>query len=421
MLLKKSFFDKIGVFMSDFVTDFTSIVEEYTDSPKIFITASAYSVISCTLGPFYNILNARNKKANLFIVLASPPGLGRRSEVMSFTNIVKETAITKYVELKGGKLDCKHFISAASLESGTPQGLIDDIIAYKESGAFSFLLTSPEFGNAILKTNKINYRLGFESLLCKLWSGESHTDSLSRRGENKIPRYLPRGTYFGIYAGMQKAEHYLDRSMSNSGLLRRLLIASVKGEDLNEWLPPLGGDYSMIYEKLTKLGENIGEKMFSLSGMKNIELDSSAEEYLNRETFFLEKKARNDDENPYYLYKQTHWEHLLKIAANDAISRGQEEITMLNINRAVPFVDEATKNIRGVLENLLVPELQSERQKNLDRFLKLVRKGMKKRQIQQQLSGYGVRGSEFGRLVKILIDEGKIEEQLDSEGKYVLR
>ncbi len=419
MQLKRLFSEDVGVKMSGIVDNFSDILNKYTDAPEIFIKASAYSIVSSTLGPFYNILNARNIKANLYIVLASPPGLGRRSEVMKLTNLVKETAFKKYVELKGGELENENFIGAISLESGSPQGLIDDILAYKEKGVFSYCLTSTEFGNAVLKTINKNFRQGFESLLCKLWGGEPHTDSLSHR-EGNVPRYLPRGTYFGIYAGMQKAEHYLDKSMSNSGLLRRLLIASVKGADLDAWYPPLGSDNRIIDEELITIGEKIGEKMASFDRVRNIKLDDDAMHNINKDNFHAENDARNNDENPYYLQRQSYWEQILKISANDSISNNQEKITIDNVKRAVLFVEMATKNMRSILENLLVTELQLERQRNLDRILKLIRKRKTKREIQQALGPYGVRGNEFQKLINILIEEGKIEPRLSPEGRFVL-
>ena len=109
------------------IDDYSKIVGDYTDAPPVFVKASAYSIVSTTLGGFYKPVSVRNKKPNEYIVLSSPPAMGRRSEIIHFTNFTKEYAFRKYVELKK-RDNIDDIIRAISLESGSPQGLIDDII-----------------------------------------------------------------------------------------------------------------------------------------------------------------------------------------------------------------------------------------------------------------------------------------------------
>jgi len=121
--------------MTDFIQEFRTIVNKYSDIPKIFTEAGGLSIISTCLGRFYYIPNARGIRPNLFIIFSSAPHITRRSYIIRCIQKVKHSAFNKYILLlnKETKLSdssrerYNNEIKAHILESGSPEGLIDDI------------------------------------------------------------------------------------------------------------------------------------------------------------------------------------------------------------------------------------------------------------------------------------------------------
>lgn len=408
----------------DIVKRFKEIVTPHTDIPECFVEASGYSIISCCLGRFYKIPMSGGKRPNLYLVLASAPAIGRRSEMLKLTNMVKRSAFKNYTSLIHSKEDhddaYRNEVIAHMLECGSEEGIIDDINYFREKGVNSFCLSSPEFGKVLtsIKHSK-GYMAGFDDVLVRLWTGESYYQSSSHKtNKGYMPRFLPEGTYFNLFSTTQKLKHYLDEGMSATGLVRRLLFVSVEGKDLTHYKPPLGRDTEKMEKDLTGLGVLIGRIMFSChkeGELTNLPLELDAFNTINENATYWEKKARENDENDYYLYQVTRWEHITKISACDALSTLKNKITLENVNRAIQFVDNATKDIRIILEEVVIPKYEKKAYNDKKRMLKLIQEeGANRTKLQQGMTPYGVKKRRLNQyLVEMKNDEDITEEEFN--------
>lgn len=405
--------------MHDIVRMFKRIVMVSSDIPECFIDASGYSIISSCLGRFYQIPMSGGKRPNLFIVLSSAPAIGRRSEMLKLTNIVKRSAFKTYTTLlnknQEDKEGFKNEIRAHMLECGSEGGLIDDINYFHNQGINSFCLSSPEFGKVLKGIKDIGYMSGFDNALCRLWGGESYYQSFSHRKDGYKPRFLPSGIYFNLFSTTQKLKHYLHENMAVTGLVRRLLFSSIEGEDLKKYKPPLGRDTEQMEMDLAALGVIIGRLMYSChktDKLTILPLNPDAMQIINDGAEKWEKKAREDDENPYFLYQVSRWEHILKVSACDALSTLKIKIEIENVNKAIQFVDNATKDVMEILERLNISKYEKKDYDNKQKILKLIRKGADRTKIQQRMSPYGVKKRLLNKyLIELLRDEDITDEE----------
>jgi hypothetical protein len=365
----------------NYINRFIHIIKKHSDIPESFIVAGAIIIISACFGRFFTIKDSRGKRPNLYIILSGAPALTRRSELVKYVNVVLFKALKRFCELCGK--DKLNEIKAHLLEGGSPEGLVDDIEALKNEGCECFLLNSSEFGRILQGIKKTNYMAGFQQLLIKLWSGESDYQSFSKRSD--VPsRYLSPGTYFGIFGVMQKAKHYLDENMSKTGLIRRLLILVIEGEDLKDWKPPLIREADRCVKELEALGIEIGGKMYEHyqiyeESKQLIQLDYSDEvqKKINKIAEVHEKLARDDDDNPYYLFLVTRWEYYLKVASCYALDNDSLTIEMEHLEKAIKFVDKASKAIRETLQGCLIPIYIRRREDLLKKVGRIVKKKKK--------------------------------------------
>jgi len=406
----------------DLISDFREIIYSYSDIPLPFVEAGGFSIISTCFGRFYYIPKARGIRPNLFLVLSSAPHIGRRSYIISCVKTVRRSAFKKYLTLlNNNKYDDsvtnRYYseIKAHILESGSPEGLIDDIEYLKKLEVNSFCLTSPEFGKILTGIIEAKgYQAGFDDLLCRLWSGESAYQSFSHRGGGES-RYLSPGTYFNLIGSTQKIHNYIHEKMAETGVLRRFLIASVEGTDMDKWESPLE-DHEAMVKELIKLGGKIGNRMFQLHAKAKqtekfipLPYDNKVAEEVERYSKVLEMSARADDENPYLLYKVNRWEHALKVAGNIALSKLEEQIKFPYFEQAQIYVDKNSVKIKTILEQLKVPDKQKGQEKNLNAILRYFKLGLSRSDVQKRMSAYGVHAKEYGELIAILLTDGKIK------------
>lgn len=396
--------------MSNLIDRYSQIMRKYTDISDCFVNAGGYSLVATLMGRYYKIPFGRAKRPNEFIILASAPYITRRSELLKTVGIVKNAALQKYA---GDDKDKYHNeLRSLMLESGSPQGLIDAINLHKSKGAKSFCLTSPEFGKILDEMKSQQYMTGFGSLLVKLWGGESDYQTYSERGGSK-PRFLEEGTYFNVLASTQKIHHYLDSKTSQTGLARRLLIASLEGTDLTDYKDPLGYDDDAMKSDLMKLGSEFGTVMMGCEslastfpdGLIPLPCSNDALTLINSQAKDVEISARDNDENPYYLYQAAKWEHILKISANDTIARlTQKTIEIDNVKKANDFVDYATKDVKRILETMILPEEDKKIMTRLNAMLRYIKKGYSRSDTQKYMrGGYGVLLGQFEIYITMLL------------------
>lgn len=402
----------------DLFEEFKNIILPYTDIPLVFIEAGAYSISSCCLGRYYIIPKSRNKRPNTYIIFASAPGVGRRGDLLHYIKKVMHSAFMKLGDKTNDFELYKDEIKAHLLEGGSPQGLADEIIRLRIKGLNSFCLSSTEFGRILSAIKgQVGYMGGFDNLLVKLWSGEPMYESFSSRGDNK-PRYLESGTYFNICSTTQKIKYYLDNKMAQTGFTRRLLIAGINASDIKDYKPPLGFDTESMEKQLEELGYKIGDRMHMLqnkqqtikkeSRLIDLPIEQEAINEINRYAEPWAEKVKEDDENPYYLYQQTRWEYVLKISANRTLMEFRPEVTINDVKRAIPFVDNATKDIRQILEKTSIPPKMIDKENHMDKICNYFKKGLTIKQVQQYMCGYGVHKDLYKYYLKTLSGDGRI-------------
>jgi hypothetical protein len=336
---------------------------EYTDAPENFIRASAYYVVSATLGEFYvnRLVPFGAQRPNLWMILSSIPGRMRRSTV-------QRLAYISYKKIIGAD-----FFPDMIIEEGTPEGIMDAIGQEPKS---SYTIQSTEFGSVMERMSKGNYQYGVSALLSKLYYGESGRQSLSRRGGKKKDRLLPPGLYVTLFAGLQEAYHYFTIEMLNQGLLRRLLV--IYEEKANRWRPPIDQLRQSFYlDNLTNPLKKERQKLVRKLGTNqkiSVILLPDAEDKINSYSKKLDRVLDTEQDNV-ALYKQTLWEHLLKLSTVSAIPRGGKviggrpvlNVTMDDVNKASDFLKGIESGMQIIIENLGEMEEPLRTQKTAER------------------------------------------------------
>lgn len=425
----------------NYLERFTAIAKKIVDSPDEFIIGAGLSLISTTLGSFYHIMGGRDMYPQMFIILCSSPGVGRRGAIDKLFKKPLYAALSEYCKLSYEDSDelKEHYITemkATGLGGGSPQGLIDKIEDLKDNGARGFLLDDAEFGTILdgIK-NKHGYMTGFNHLFCTLWSAEGTSESFSKKSTTG-DRLLRPGTYFGILGYMQKAKHYLDKSMSDVGLLRRLLIIDVKGEDMDRHLPAIlddsGNAYDEAVTELEALGTEIGARMHELKlqcnedktqhhsyhsdiletypGYVHLGLSDEVRERINQ----VEKtdcvNARNNDEDPFLLYKQSRWEYMIKVASCIAISNKSVLITTDNLEESETLITKLTEAIEPALYSILVTDPRKEHLKDMEVIFRYVKNhpGCKTGDISRGLNWMGLTSLQRIGLLNDLASQDRI-------------
>ena len=333
---------------------------EYTDAPKNFIQASAYYIVSATLGEFYvnKLVPFGSQRPNLWIVLSSIPGRMRRSTV-------QRLAYISYRRIIG-----TDYFHDMIIEEGTPEGIMD---AIGDQPSASYTIQSTEWGAVMERMSKGNYQYGVASLLSKLYYGEGGRQSLSRRGGKKKDRIIPEGLYVTMFAGLQEAYYYFTTEMLNQGLLRRLLIVYQKKAD--RWKAPIDQLRQTFHiDDLTNSLKKERIRLVKQGYRTNVILLPDAEVKINDFSRQLDKKL-DDEQDNVALYRQTLWEHLLKLATVNAIPRGGRivagqptlNVTIKDVDKAGKFLKDIEMGMQTIIEGLGEQEEPLRTQKTAER------------------------------------------------------
>jgi hypothetical protein len=413
----------------DIIADFFNIVKKHTDIPNAFIIAGAYGIVARTVGRFFKFEDLKNYRPNLFIILASPPKMTRRGELLNCIKQTTDAAFNTYHELLKSP-NALEEQKAHMLDGGSPQGLIDDINNFREKGISSYAITSTEFGKRFEKIiSDSSYMKGMDSLLCKLYSGESDYESFSERGAKGGPRFLPPDQYFNLIGTMQKLEKYVtEKSFAETGLARRMSVFSLSGKDLPDknYKPLLGRNVEVLYNDLEVLGREIGNMMFKYHQQVEekgeclvITYSDIIRDEINRLDKEYTDKAKKLEDNPYYLYLQGRSDQIIKFAMNRAIAHDSLNIGNEELEHAKRHVNCGTKDIRSVLENLVIPEKLRNKEKQIEKlFTFIVQKKPHNMILRYFTKMYGVHAKDLAELYTILVEDGRIELNNPAAGKF---
>ena len=315
-----------------FIDNYTDLIKTYTDSPELFIRASAYYLISATLGEFYinKAVPFGVQRPNLWMILSSPPGRMRRSTVqglayLTYKRVIGDTAFETI------------------LEDGSPEGVID---AINEANR-SYTIHSTELGGVLSRCKYAQYEQSLFTVWSKLYYGEGGIQHFSKRSDKPSMRVLPDGLYVTMLAGLQEPELYFTEAMLRQGLMRRLIIAYVP-KALN-WMDPI--DQTRVkfnIDNVVQILKNKRENRLKTLRNVNVTLDGEAQNTINQ--FAKENDAQFDIlADPVALYRQTYWEHILKVAVIHAIDTEPEQDSLTvykeHVEKAMSFSKEYSANI----------------------------------------------------------------------------
>jgi len=346
------------------VKEFVDIIDKYVDPPKVYTEAGAYHILSSCVGAFVEMPDFKVNRPNTWFILSSIPGRMRRSTIIKYVNYVNRVAWQDFYEnyIKIDKDLINQMVYTQRIDDGNAPGIADAIIEGNKMDINNFSISCPEIGDIIRKiTNPTSATVNVDTLLSRLYYGESFNQKLSTRGEGR-PRNIPSGQYVTMYSGMQEPHLYIKEGMSRQGLLRRIKVIYVKTNDLNmkDWKPPSMKGYKQIWYDLKVFATKrivplmITYKKDNLTPMTGV----------NDVHKYIKEKAKKVDEDlikestDYNIYQQTQWEYEIKLATLDAISKGKVTITMDNINAIQNFLKNTSKNMKDTIDSLGLSHIQ---------------------------------------------------------------
>jgi len=397
-----------------FIEQYVNLVSKYTDAPEIFVQASGYHIISNTLGPYFRIMSSKCDRPNLWFMLSSIPGRTRRSTIIGYDSTVLQNAWTKFFietseENISQKVAYQRYMTSV-IETGSKQGICDKIVSGIDQGLNVFDVHSHEYGDVLRQmcqhTKTQTYTSGVDTLLSRLYYGESFVEDLSRRRPKEeggtIDRIIPAGLYITMFAGMQEPKMYLTKDMNRQGLLRRILILHEKTEDMTmgRWKPPLTPMYTEHSNDLKEFASDLVKEMIryknALDSLKAsfkpkwaddiVLLYADLCDVVRNE---INSRAKQQDENlikdpsDFNIYQQTLWENTTKLTILEALASnavvGKERTTMViasesHYQKAKEFMDRAQKNTEQMMEDLGVVESDIHVDMDSDRVLRYIKK-----------------------------------------------
>lgn len=423
------------------IDKFVNIVEEYCDSPEIFIRAGGYHLVASVLGRFCTIPEMPSgNKPNPWFIISSIPGRMRRSAILNYVSYVYRNVLEKFyndkisltedetAELnKKGKTEAeiewsrkqklKAYVNSTIIEEGSKEGIMDHLEEAHKNGVTEFAVMSPEFGAIISSMMEKSYQHGVSSLLSKLKYGEPGSVNLSQRGGKKGLRYVPPDLFITMYASMQEPKQYLTEAQSRQGLLRRLMIGYVKHSDLNmdDWKAPLRVDRWTVWNLLEVYSDELYQKMVELEQSRwyaeKVGEDSSVPIYfdivrqqINDIAREIDEKLIHDDSD-YMIYKQGTWEQLTELSAMHCVARFEIfkinndtsfNITQDDLDTSRKFHDLLSKHAEEVLDEISEPpSVATSHEKDLGRIYRYIyRAGIE-----------GIKLTDLGNLSKMLKDQ----------------
>jgi len=356
-----------------FIDEYIEIVSQITDAPPLFVRASAYWLTSllfgvnvvCPLAP------PGASRVNIWFMLSGPPAITRKSTVIDkLARRFFERLFTKYLmnKLQITEHEAWKISKLVFIEKATPEGLADHIQITSGEGNETlgisldrYSLITTEFGGIVAACER-DYMTGFAQLLSKLYYGEGDVTYLSSRKGKKDDRMrvIPEGLYVCALVGIQKLNLYIKPELVKQGLLRRFIVIHQDGTDKPVRKPPLDPTRKIVYTEFEDLVERYLDMMENYNQFDPqrqgpvqvfVRMNKSVMDKINEYWDQCEREYLNNQENLWLLYKQSSWEHLLKLTILEAISRVQDpeyrfgdlelKVEIQDFERALNFLTQA--------------------------------------------------------------------------------
>jgi hypothetical protein len=374
---------------NNLVTEFSSILQKYIDSPKIMCDAVSITLSSACLGPLFDSKWVGGYgKCNIYTLLSSIPGRTRRSSVQKafdyvFAKVYKYDIMEQEIDGKelsdealkilSKKVD--DIVDNLFIESGSKEGIADALVAV--SGMpYKYLcvvFNSREFGETLQNMfNANSYENGVGTILSRMYYGERCHPRFSTKAKDAKERHIPEGMYVTMMAGMQELKHYLTKDAIKEGLARRTKFVCSKGE---KHYDPISETRSNYYPELDAFAEKMisrrkylkqcikeNQEMTSWNNTDLIDtmLMTDVQEEVN-------KIAKYDDDNVdtvesnENLINQSNWEHLYRFSLCYAIAENKPlmnnpnhpkhiMITMPSLILAKDYLNRVIKSTEGAFD-----------------------------------------------------------------------
>jgi tetratricopeptide (TPR) repeat protein len=323
----------------DLLDEFFERVKEVTDAPDIFIQACGYFLISTAMGvkvdPIYF------KSVNVWFMFSSIPWLTRRSTLISDLTVpLLKRSYALYLQNEFGvdEKEARKVSNYMILETGTVEGLADDIIEAIDNVKMDrFAIVSPEFGGVLRAAQKKDYLAGLFQFLSKLYSGEEHRQSLSKRKKQKS-RYIPPGLYVTALLGIQEPRWYLTREQFEQGLMRRIIFIYQKPEHKNRWISLFDAQRRIIWEEIfdedTGLVAELAERIqnFTSPGIERVVVEYKGKDFVKfREMYdnlekYAEDSIKKDPQNLLNYFQVACISNIPRLAILNTLARHDEPI-----------------------------------------------------------------------------------------------
>ena len=355
------------------IDEIVEVMREYTDAPDSYLYATAFHVVSSTLGwavycPYLPRPSRYQARPNLWIMLSGMPGITRKSTVVGACEYLIRESFKEAWRQQNPNLTPSELNKMASLlfiESGSPEGIIDHI-ADSWGAVPVYVILSSEYGGVLLGMKSRDYMIGMMNLLSKLYYGEGGRMSLSKRGKGKKDRILPSGAYVTMMVCIQEPHLYIDPDMLNQGLMRRIMLIYVKPEDKDRWKPPLDLGREMIQDKFDEIIQEIATLIneyneLQSSGPVLTVFDHDVINEINEYAKLCETMAVKEP-GAWSMYKQTWWEHLTKLSIINAISSRKPrsglggyviDVKEHDVKKAMKFLEMIEPRTREAISNIV--------------------------------------------------------------------
>ncbi len=329
------------------------IVKEKSNAPLISIRVVGYWLISSTLGQLVDIPAARPLKPNIYVAIASPPAIGRKSTLIFFA---KEVIRRFY-----GEVEYKKRI----FEYGSVEGIVDRLNESKVSWA---IFISDELGSLLAEVRKKDWQAGLSGLLNKLYYGEDFIQYFSRRAGKVASTRIVSGIYATLLGAMQETEVFIDVDMVKRGFVRRLIIVSPKKEDFIErGYKPILSEPEFFDSKFDKLVELLKKRFEELRDVRYVLFMPKVKDLINNLDLDFWKKGVNalgKEIAEKYLASET--EKLLKLSVLEALADTQnspqdfKDLKIINVkevhfNKAYKFFKKYLEGYLEVIDKALSP------------------------------------------------------------------
>jgi len=417
------------------IDDYMKIVTKYTDAPKVFLKASAYHILSTTLGPFFKISASKVDRPNTWFILSSIPGRTRRSTVIEYNSSVILNAYTTYysrIDSYDSKRSEEKYMNSI-IETGTSQGICDKLLHGINNDVHVFNICSHEYGDVLKRICFSSSRIA--TLLSRLYGGEPFQEDLADGG-----RTIPSGLYVTMFCGMQRPKMYLNEEMSGQGLLRRMTIIYVKPEDLDmsRWKLPFQDDIDKLDDELKNYSNNLSNMMVEYhhqlgntrNGMENEKAEKSFLEIELPKKIWSEigEIARRidgaiaSDSSHFNIYQQNKWETLTKLTVLEALAdcapKNKEKIIVDShqFRRAQTFMETIQKHTKEMMDELAEQKSNVKESQNVSDmnqvYEKIKRAGPEGIPTTKLLTSTGIKSDVMKGIIKNLIKLGAIRREI---------